>query len=308
MSEEPPFRTVLRGYDPEQVRSALDELQGSVVTARRMTADRTIELTRMQEQLAKAQRELEAATARLGQLERDPAQAAPPSVTDVGARIGSILALANEEAEELRAAGRDDARRRLEEADAAIAATRSEAEREAQQLRGTARQDAERVIEEARQRAAEVLAAATRDADSRRAEAQAIVERHREQAQAVAAFGAEVDRHAERLQQASTRVEQLAQEEASLIQRQAAASAERIRQDTDHQLAAVDARRQSITAQLDTVGALLRELGEAVETEKGMGDGTGSATASGLQGSRHSGEPHPEANGSGRPEEATARH
>lgn len=323
MSEEPPFRTVLRGYDPEQVRSALDELQASVVTARRMTADRTIELTRMQEQLAKAQRELEAADARLGQLERDPAQAAPPSVTDVGVRIGSILALANEEAEELRAAGRDDARRRLEEADAAITAARSEAEREAQQLRGTASQDAERVIEEARQRAAELMEAATRDADARRAQAQSIVDRHRVRAQAVAAFGAEVDRHAERLQQASTRVEQLAQEEASLIQRQAAASAERIRQDTDHQLAAVDARRQSITAQLDTVGALLRELGQAVEAEKGRGDGTGSTTADDRQASPDSGEdhrgetragtdetplePYAEANG-GRPEQATAPH
>src|SRR4051794_39303178 len=85
MSEEPPFRTVLRGYDPEQVRSAFDELQTSVVTARRMTADRTIELTRMQEQLATVQRELDATSARLRELESRPAQAGTPSVSDVGA-------------------------------------------------------------------------------------------------------------------------------------------------------------------------------------------------------------------------------
>jgi cell division septum initiation protein DivIVA len=305
MSEEPPFRTVLRGYDPEQVRSALDELQTSVVTARRMTADRTIELTRMQEQLATAQRELEAVSARLRELESHPAQAGTPSVTDVGARIGSILALANEEAEELRAAGREDARRRLEEADASIATARSDAERDAQQVRAAARQDAERLVEEARLRAAEVVDGASRDADAKRAEGQAIVDRHRAQADAVAAFSAQVDRHAERLQQASTRVEQLAQEEATLIQRQAQANTERIRQDTENQLAAVDARKQSITAQLDTVGALLQQLGQATDAAARTGDhdGMGGDRAYPAAGSGRA-----EANGQGRPEEAGARH
>jgi cell division septum initiation protein DivIVA len=263
MSEDTQFRTVLRGFDPEQVKSAMDEMHTSVVTARRLAADRTIELTRMQDQLNQVQHRLDQATARITELEQKAPQSAP-SAGDVGARIGSILALANEEAEELRAAGREQAQRTLAEADASAAAARSEAERHADQLRATARDDADRVVEEARQRAAALLEEANRDADARRAQAQAIVDRHRAQADAVAAFGSQIAKHTDRLQQASARVEQLAHEEATLVQRQAQESTERIQRDTENQLSAVDARRQSITAQLTTVGELLQELGRAV--------------------------------------------
>ncbi len=263
MSEESQFRTVLRGFDPEQVKSAMDEMHSSVVTARRLAADRTIELTRMQDHLNQVQRRLDEATARIAELEQQAPQSAP-SAGDVGARIGSILALANEEAEELRAAGRDQAQRTLAEADASAMAARSEAERHADQVRLTARGDADRVVDEARQRAAALLDEANRDADARRAEAQAIVDSHRAQADAVAAFSGQIAKHTDRLQQASTRVEQLAHEEATLVQRQGQESTERIQRDTENQLAAVDARRQSITAQLSTVGELLQQLGRAV--------------------------------------------
>jgi DivIVA domain-containing protein len=260
MSEELQFRTVLRGYDPEQVRSAVDDLQTSVVTARRIAADRTIELTRMQEHLGQVQRELDLARTQLGELEHRPAASAAAPV-DVGARIGSILALASEEAEELRSAGREEARRRLDEADAALATARDEAERLADQMRVKARDDATRIVDEARHHASELQAEASRDAEARRTEAQAILDRHREQADAVAAFRAQVDQHAERLQLALSRVEQLAREEAGLVQRQAQEHTTRVQRDLDNQLAAVDARRESITAQLGTVGDLLRELG-----------------------------------------------
>jgi cell division septum initiation protein DivIVA len=263
MSEESQFRTVLRGFDPEQVKSAMDEMHTSVVTARRLAADRTIEVTRMQDHLNQVQRRLDEATARIAELEKQSPQSAP-SAGDVGARIGSILALANEEAEELRAAGRDQAQRTLAEADASARAARSEAGRHADEVRLTARGDADRVVDEARQRAAALLADANRDADARRAEAQAIVDSHRAQADAVAAFSGQIAKHTDRLQQASTRVEQLAHEEATLVQRQGQESTERIQRDTENQLAAVDARRQSITAQLSTVGELLQQLGRAV--------------------------------------------
>lgn len=266
MSEELQFRTVLRGFDPDQVRSAVDDLQTSVVTARRIAADRTIELTRMQEHLGQVQRELEEATKRIGQLEQQEPPTAPatpqaPTTTDVGTRIGSILALANEEAEELRNAGREEARRRLDDADAAIAAARAELDEHAQHTRDEARQDADRILGEARHQASQLAAEAARDAEQRRAEAQAIVDRHRDQADAVAAFSAQVDQHTERLQLALSRVDQLAREEAGLVHRQAQEHTDRIQRDRDNQLAAVDARRESISAQLGTVGDLLRELG-----------------------------------------------
>jgi cell division septum initiation protein DivIVA len=274
MSEESQFRTVLRGFDPEQVKSAMDEMHTSVVTARRLAADRTIELTRMQDHLNQVQRRLDEATARIAELEKQSPQSAP-SAGDVGARIGSILALANEEAEELRAAGRDQAQRTLAEADASARAARSEAERHADQVRLTARGDADRVLDEARQRAAALLDEANRDADARRAEAQAIVDSHRAQADAVAAFSGQIAKHTDRLQQASTRVEQLAHEEATLVQRQGQESTERIQRDTENQLAAVDARRQSITAQLSTVGELLQQLGRAVGPDAAGPDDAG---------------------------------
>ena len=274
MSEESQFRTVLRGFDPEQVKAAMDEMQTSVVTARRLAADRTIELTRMQDHLNQVQRRLDEATARIAELEKQSPQSAP-SAGDVGARIGSILALANEEAEELRAAGRDQAQRTLAEADASARAARSEAERHADQVRLTARGDADRVLDEARQRAAALLDEANRDADARRAEAQAIVDSHRAQADAVAAFSGQIAKHTDRLQQASTRVEQLAHEEATLVQRQGQESTERIQRDTENQLAAVDARRQSITAQLSTVGDLLQQLGRAVGPDAARQDAAG---------------------------------
>lgn len=263
MSQEAQFRSVLRGYDPEQVRSAMDELQSSIVTARRIAADRTIELTRAEEQLAQANRDLDEAAARIVELERRPTQA-PSASGDVGARIASILALANEEAEDLRAAGQEDARRQRDEADAAIAASRAEAERYVADSRRNAEDEANRILDEARRQAAEVRAEAERDAQGRRAEAQAILERHQAQAEAVSAFGAQIAEHSERLRLAQARVEQLAYEEASLVEGQAKENADRIEQERKNQLAAVDARRESITAQLGTVDGLLRELGDAV--------------------------------------------
>jgi hypothetical protein len=284
MSEDPQFRSVLRGYDPEQVKSAMDELQTSIVTARRIAADRTIELTRAEEQLSRANRDLDEAAARIVELERRPAQA-PGAGGDVGTRIGSILALANEEAEELRAAGREQARQQLDEADAAIAASRAEVERYVDEIRRSAHDEASRVLDDARRQAAELRAEAERDAQGRRAEAQTILQRHQAQADAVGAFGAQIAEHAERLRLAQSRVEQLAYEEATLVESQARENADRIELDRKNQLAAVDARRESITAQLGTVDGLLRQLGSAV----GAPLGDSEAEPAAAERERHSG-------------------
>lgn len=265
MAEDQQFRTVLRGFDPDQVKAALEEMRNALSTARRIAADRTIELTRMQEQHGQVERDLDEAVQRIADLERRSAAGGNPNApADIGARIGSILALANEEAEELRAGGREQAQRQLDEASAAIAVSRAELERYAEGVRTNAHAQAGQVVEEARRTAGEILAHATHEAQARRAEAEAIVESHRAQAAAVAAFGDQIALHTDRLRVATTRVEQLAQEEASLIERQSQESRDRIERDTEHQLAAVDARRDSITSQLSTVGALLHELGSAV--------------------------------------------
>ena len=263
MSEEPQFRTVLRGFDPEQVKSALDEMQTPLTRSAAGRGPHHRAHPDAGQHLNQVQRRLDEATARIAELESKQATAERPSAGDVGARIGSILALANEEAEELRAAGRDaGATRPWRRPTRRPSAARSEARaprRPACDSR--ARGDADQVVDEARQRAAALLDEANRDADARRAEAQAIVDSHRAQADAVAAFSGQIAKHTDRLQQASTRVEQLAHEEATLVQRQGQESTERIQRDTENQLAAVDARRQSITAQLSTVGELLQRAG-----------------------------------------------
>ena len=221
MSEESQFRTVLRGFDPDQVKSALDEMHTSVVTARRLAADRTIELTRMQDHTTRSSGDLDEAIRadRRAGVSRHRQNA--PSAGDVGARIGSILALANEEAEELRAAGATGATQRGR--GRRVGRHRRipiRAERYADQVRLNAPRRRRPGGRRGPSRAAALLDEANRDADARRAEAQAIVDSHRAQADAVAAFSGQIAKHTDRLQQASTRVEQLAQEEATLVQRQ----------------------------------------------------------------------------------------
>ena len=197
MSEDPQFRTVLRGFDPDQVKSTLEEMQKALTTARRIAADRTIELTRMQDKDVQLERDLDEAVHRIADLESRAGHSSASA--DVGARIGSILALANEEAEELRAGGRQQAQRELEEAAAAIAASRAELERYADGVRSSANSQAGQIIDDARRTAGEILGHARHEAEQRRAEAQAIVESHQAQADAVAEFGRELSMHTDRL-------------------------------------------------------------------------------------------------------------
>ena len=64
----------------------MDEMHTSVVTARRLAADRTIELTRMQDHLNQVQRRLDEATARIAELEKQSAaeRARPPATSGPG--------------------------------------------------------------------------------------------------------------------------------------------------------------------------------------------------------------------------------
>ena len=130
MSDTPQFRTVLRGADPEQVAEAMKELQTSLVVSRRAAADRTIELSRLQEEHETLQAGYAAAQHRLQVLEQsggsahpESAAAAPaPSYGDLGARIGSMLSLAEEEATQIRAAAEKDSAEQRDRAVQALAA------------------------------------------------------------------------------------------------------------------------------------------------------------------------------------------
>jgi hypothetical protein len=148
MIETPPFRTVLRGYDPDQVSAALADLTSSLAIARRTAADRTMELTKAHEREAALSADLDEAVARLTATEGSGGRS--QDLGEVGARVSSILHLADEEAGQIRADG----------------------ERYASQVRETAEADATRMKAAATATADAIVQQANEDAaTTRRAEA-----------------------------------------------------------------------------------------------------------------------------------------
>src|SRR5579884_151603 len=126
------FRTVMRGYDPSEVDRQMAELSRAVAEAN-----------------ARAD-ELEQRIQTLTQAEEDRQLAKPqpppePTFHDFGKRIGRILAMAEEEAEEMRAAAVAEVERSLAEAEASANETRAAADRYAQETRESAEQEAARI-------------------------------------------------------------------------------------------------------------------------------------------------------------------
>src|SRR5262245_49021776 len=86
----PDFRMVLRGYDPGQVDARVRELEEAAGTSRQ-------ELDRLTAQV----RTLESQRDEAPPAASDEPQV-PPTFEHLGARVGQILSLAEEEAEEIR--------------------------------------------------------------------------------------------------------------------------------------------------------------------------------------------------------------
>ena len=137
------FRTVMRGYEPTEVDRRVAELTVAADAAEQQAA----ELARRVEELTAAD------------VHRYPSA---PSFGDLGTRIGQMLTLANEEADELRTAAATEVRRRLLELDAASARTMADAERRAEQVVAEAVARAEQIRSDSQRE----LAAATQRRDS----------------------------------------------------------------------------------------------------------------------------------------------
>src|SRR6476646_2285694 len=138
MIEQPQFRTVLRGFDPDQVTAAITEVTTSLAIARRTAAERTMELTKAQEREAALNADLDEAVARLAaQGESSNSQV----FGEVGTRVSAILSLADEAADAivLQASQQAAAQR---EADAALHARMQQAEQQAEQIVEAARREA----------------------------------------------------------------------------------------------------------------------------------------------------------------------
>ncbi|MDQ1733014.1 MAG: hypothetical protein QOK10_3173, partial [Pseudonocardiales bacterium] len=162
----PTFRTVMRGYEPSEVDRRIAELSAAVAAARQQSAG-----------LARQVAEL---TAVADQAARQP-QAAPveASFGHFGERIGKILTLAQEEADELTRAAAEHVRSQLAEVEQATARSRAEADQYAAETRTVAEREAARIVEQAKRTADQLLDEADRQASTRREEAEAVYEHQR---------------------------------------------------------------------------------------------------------------------------------
>ena len=284
----PGFHKALFGHDPSQVDAAMQELQ-----------------TRLEA----AERDAQAARARVRELEAQP-QAGTAAFDDLGGRLAAILSLAEEEAAEQRGAAQLEAQKRHDEAMAAAENAQAEAVRYAERVRTEADLDATQVLEDARRQAKDLVDDAEREASALRAEALALMENHRATSAAAAAdlerslaarrdqaaseIAAQLAAHESSLAAAEARAVELAQqseaahdeargmatahiaqaeEQAALILQRARAQADRITRNSEREVSAATARRDSINAQLDVLRQMLASLdgptvaGQLVGTE-----------------------------------------
>jgi len=294
----PHFRSVLRGYDPAQVDQHVHELARAAAAAREEAAERTIEVSKLEATHGQLRIEVEHHARRTRALETERTKAAAPTFATLGERIVSILTLAGEEASELRAHAQVAAANHHALADESAVATRRDADHYAAEMRSAADAEAVRLMEDAKRQADSLLDDADRQAMARREEAEAVYERARAKSATAAVdfettlaarrdssaleFASEVNAAeqqlaAVRLQSEKAGVEsEQAQQEASsrsaqqleqatiqahALVAEARTKAERIRGDSERELAAATQRRDSINAQLSNVRQMLSALG-----------------------------------------------
>ena len=282
---QPTFRLVRRGYEPTDVDQRMSELLHQVGVQQQQLMELTARL-----------HELEA-SARFAEATSGEEPMQPPTFGDLGARVGQILTLAEEEAAEIRTSAKSDFDARLHEAEQAAERVRSEADEYAEQRRSAADAEATALVGNAHRRAEELNVETGRDAAARRAEADAVYEAQQARAAQAAAdfettlaerrdrvereFATQFETARNQLDAAQDHLEQTrneaqrirgdaelaarrhvedSQKEAAEIVAQARAHADRISAETDRELAAATQRRDSINAQLTNVRQMLATL------------------------------------------------
>jgi hypothetical protein len=282
------FTTVRRGYDPSEVERAVGQAQAEVAELRRR-----LEAA----EAAAEQARNEAAASRDALVSREAQEPELPSYEHLGERVGQILSLAEAEAAEIRDRVLGEVETLRKEAEQEAGALRADADRYAEETRRDADADGARLLADARKAADGERDAAERDASARRAEAEALHEDARAKAaQAAADFEttlaerrqkataefqaqqaatqAELDAMAARSKdteaalersraEAEERIARMladAEERSTTMVAEARASADRVRAESDRELAAAAQRRDSINAQLSNVRQMLATL------------------------------------------------
>lgn len=286
---------MLRGYDPVEVDRAIGDLIKARDQARSEAADNALVLSRVESELAEVKEQVAGYRAQLAKAET--ATPETPVASEIGARIGRMLALAEDEASALRTEASAEAERVLSAAKAEAEQLTGNAERHARDVVSKSDTEAARILEAARRQSDEIVDYADREAVARREEAESIYEAHRSRA---AAAADEFERNVtDRQQQAdaefASRSEVQEQAITALLERQEALQAEaehaagKARAEADTILRAAQAearehveaahvaaaevhsqamrdlqstlaRREAVTAQLATVRQLLADL------------------------------------------------
>ena len=216
----------------------------------------------------------------------------------LGERIVQMLNLAQEEADDIRLRAQEDAEAMEIQVAHEVEHARAAADGYATETRTKAEADATRIIEQANREADELLDHADREASARRREAEAVFEQQRAAAgvaaaefeatlaerreRATAEFATQMANHERALAVANDKLTE-AQTEAARVLEEAHASAEeereraaseaksrlenariaaeRVKRESERELSALAARRDSITEQLANVRQMLSTLG-----------------------------------------------
>ena len=273
------FRSVLRGYDTTQVDHHMNELAQAAASAWQEATERTRQISELQAANGQLKSECQGHAQRARVLEEAQMEAAAPTYTGLGERIGTVLTLVDKEVNELRTRAHADAANRRALAEENALAARQDADTYARQTRSSAEDEVSQILEGARAQADSLVEDARQEAESLRDDARQEAESIRDDADRQAMARQDADRQAmARREEAEALYEQARAKsaaaavdfETTLAARREASALEFAAQVTtaEQQLAAVRlrserARSDSERAQQEAASKIAQQLGQA---------------------------------------------
>src|SRR5664280_36671 len=176
------FRSVLRGYDQAQVDQHMNELAQAAASAWQEATEHTRQIKDLTAANSQLKSEAESHAQRARVLEEAQIEAAAPTYTGLGERIGSVLTLVDSEINELRIRSQADAANSRALADEDALVTRQDADRYAMEAHSAADDEVARMLEDARAQADSLLEDARAQAEGLRDDARQDAERLRDDA------------------------------------------------------------------------------------------------------------------------------
>ena len=275
------FRSVLRGYDQAQVDQHMNELAQAAAAAWQEASERTRQLEDLKTTNDRLAREVKVLAERARVLEDAQQEAAEPTYTGLGERIGAVLTMVDNEVNELRIRAQAGVANTRALAEEEAYATRQEADRYAREVRGATDDEVSQILDESRSQADSILEEARQQAESLREEARQEVESLRDYADRQAMARQDADRQSmARREEAETLYEQARAKaaaaavdfETTLAARREASAREFAAQvdAAEEQLAAIRqraerARVDSERAQQEAASKIAQQLDQATE-------------------------------------------